>query len=125
MEGIQNGDGLGQFVPDSVRVTAERVQRCGLDPGGELLATGFEPVGVGLPGTSRDEVQQPGMDDPVEHPGSRRPGVGPDMFVNAEGVHALQPASPSEPPRALSPDSIPDGVPGNPELVGEGRDGSV
>ena len=53
------------------------------------------------------------------------PGVGPDMFVNAEGVHALQSANPSESPRGLSPDSVPDGVPGNPELVGEGRDGGV
>ena len=36
MEGVQNGDGLGQFVADRVRVATERVQRRRFDPGSEL-----------------------------------------------------------------------------------------
>ena len=42
MEGIQHGDGFGQFVADRVRVAAERIQRCRFDPGGEPGATVFE-----------------------------------------------------------------------------------
>lgn len=42
--------------------------------------------------------------DPGDRPGTRRAGVGPDMFVNAQRVHVLQPACVSDPPRGLGPD---------------------
>jgi transposase len=89
-------------------MAAERIQRGGLDPGREPGAAVFEPVGVGLSGASRHEVQQPRVNgavlvagvihDPGDHPGSRRTGVGPDMFVDAERVHALQPTCVIYPP---------------------------
>jgi hypothetical protein len=39
MEGVQDGDGLGQFIKDRVRVAPERIQRGRLDPGGEIRAS--------------------------------------------------------------------------------------
>ena len=135
MERVQDGDGFGQFVADRVRVAAERIQRRGLDPGGEPGAAVFEPVSVGLPGPARNEVQQPGMNhtvgvagvvhDPGDHAGSWRAGVGPDMLIDAERVHPCQPARGCDPPGGFHPHGVPDGVPGDAELVGQGRDRGV
>jgi hypothetical protein len=61
MEGIQDGCGVFMLVADRVAVAAERIQRGGADPGGERLATGVQPVGVGLTAPARHQVQQPGV----------------------------------------------------------------
>ena len=61
MEGVQDGDGLGQFMTDRVRVAPERIQRGRLDPGGEIRSSLREPAGVGLPGSPRNKVQQAGI----------------------------------------------------------------
>ena len=58
VESVQDGDGFGEFITDRVGVAAERIQRGGLDPGGELGSACLEPVRVGLPGPARNEVQQ-------------------------------------------------------------------
>ena len=60
--------------------------------------------------------------DPGDHPGAGRTGVGPVMLIDAQRVHALQPACVGDPPRGLCPDPVPDRVPGDAELVGQGRD---
>ena len=57
VERVQDGDGFGQFVADRIGVAAERIQRRRFDAGSKFLAAVFEPVGVGLPGPARDEVQ--------------------------------------------------------------------
>jgi hypothetical protein len=65
----------------------------------------FEPVGVGLPGMSRNEVQQPGTNgavrvaavvrDPGDHTGSGRAGVAQTCsVVDAERVHPSSPTTP-------------------------------
>jgi hypothetical protein len=132
VEGVQDGDGFGQFVADRVGVTAELVQGCGFDAGGEFLSAFFEPVGVGLPGPARDKVQQPGMHyalrvagvvhDPGDHAGSRRTGVGPDMLIDSQGVHSCQPADRCDQPGGLGLDGVPGRVPGDAELVRQSRD---
>ncbi|MEQ4518741.1 hypothetical protein ABLI39_05175 [Pseudarthrobacter sp. B907] len=130
MEGIQDGDGFGQFVADRVDVAAEGIQRRCLGLLKVLLT--LSPGRRMLPEASRHEVQQLGVNeavsvagvvhDPGDHPGAGRPGVGPDMFVDAERIQPLQPARVGDPPRGLCPDFVPGGVPGDAELVGQGRD---
>jgi hypothetical protein len=63
--------------------------------------------------------------DSGDHTGSRRAGVGPDMLIDAERVHALQPVRGSDATDGFYPDGVPGGVPGDAELVRQGRDRSV
>lgn len=130
VEVIQDCDDFGQFVADRVCVAAERIQRRCLDAGGEFLAAVFEPVSVGLPRPTRNEVQQPGVrhalgitgvvHDPGDHPVPGRPDVGPDMLIDAKRIHPCPPASRCDPPGRLYLDGVPDRVPGDAELVGQG-----
>ena len=135
MERVQHGDGFGQLIADRVRVAAERVQRGGFDAGGEAGTAVFEPADVGLPGPSRNKVQQSGVHhtlgvtgvvhDAGDHAGSRWTGVGPDMLIDAERVQPRQSASRCDSPGGLCLDRVPGGVPGHAELVGQGRDRGV
>lgn len=135
MERVQNGDGFGQLVTDRVRVAAERIQRGGLDPGSEPCAAFFEPVRIGLPRPARNQVKQPGVHhprgvagvvhDPGDHAGSGRAGVGPDMLIDPERIYPGQPAGRCDPPGGFDPDRVPDGVPGDVELMGQGGDRGV
>ena len=63
--------------------------------------------------------------DPGDHPGSRRAGVGPDMLINAERVHAGQSVLGPDAPRGFCLDGGPGCVPGDAELVGQGRDRGI
>ena len=56
--------------------------------------------------------------DPGDHPGPGRAAVGPDVLIDAERIHACQPASRCDPPGGISLDGVPGGVPGDAELVG-------
>jgi hypothetical protein len=58
MKGVQHGGGILQFVADCVGVAAERIQRRRPHPGGEPRAAARQPVGVGLAGAARHQVQQ-------------------------------------------------------------------
>ena len=59
VECIEHRSGVFELVPDRVEVAAERIQRRHADPAGERFAAGGQPVGVGLPGPARHQVQQP------------------------------------------------------------------
>jgi len=107
VEGVEDGDGVLEFVADRVGVAPERVQWCDPDAGGEDLAAGVEPFGVDPPGPAGDEVQQactcpelPVLIDllgQVDHPGPLRRtlprswGVVPDVLVHTEDLNPEQP----------------------------------
>jgi hypothetical protein len=57
VEGVEHGDGVGQFVADSVGVAAERIEGGVLDPGGELLALLGQPAGVDGARTALHDVE--------------------------------------------------------------------
>jgi len=49
VEGVQDGGGVLELVVDGVLVAVERVQGGDLNPAGEGLAAGLQPVPVGAP----------------------------------------------------------------------------
>ncbi|WP_427172296.1 hypothetical protein [Arthrobacter sp. 92] len=57
--------------------------------------------------------------DPGDHPRAWRADMSPDMFVDAQRIHTLQPAGGADPPSGLCPDPVPDRVPGDANLVGQ------
>jgi len=59
VEGVEDGDRVGQLVSDGVGVAAERVQRCLLDVSGEPLRLVVQPPLVGGSGPADDGVEQP------------------------------------------------------------------
>jgi len=61
VEGIKHRGGVFELFIDRVLVPMERVQRGYLHTGAESLGACGEPVHVGLAGTARDQVQQPGL----------------------------------------------------------------
>ncbi|CAM4110766.1 hypothetical protein HEMA109418_09415 [Helcobacillus massiliensis] len=100
VERIQHAGGALELVIDRVLVSLERVQRRDLDPLAELIAPLVEPVSVGLAGSARDQVQQPGSGvgpaSQIDHPGEllrtapARVTVMPDVFVHAQDLHVLE-----------------------------------
>ena len=61
VEGVEHGDGVGQLVADRVGIATERVQGGMLDGDLHVHAVFGEPVGVDLPRTALDRIQQPGL----------------------------------------------------------------
>jgi len=60
VEGVQDGDSIVEFIADGVGIAAKWVQGGGADVGGERASMGTQPVGVGFPGPTPHQVQQPG-----------------------------------------------------------------
>lgn len=79
MERVEDRRGVLKLVVDRVLVAMERVQRRHLDATPEGVATFVQPVGVGLPGPARNEVEQPGssasglVTREIDHSGQRLP----------------------------------------------------
>jgi len=135
VEGVEHRDGLGELVADRVGVAVERVQRRGADPAREPRPLLDEPVAVGGPGATLDQVQQsrPGsvvftagvVHDAGDQPGAGRTHVAPDVLVHAQGVDPGQPVLCGQLVLDDGGDGVPDGVPGDPEHIRQGRDGDV
>src|SRR5699024_3461410 len=93
MEGVQHAGGVLELVIDRVLVSLERVQCRDPDPLTKRLAPPLQPVAVGLPGSARDQVQQPRRGvrsaSQVHHPGEllrtalARTAVMPDVLIYA------------------------------------------
>jgi hypothetical protein len=129
VEGIEHRDRVREAVADRVGIAAERIQRGLFDAVDEPLGLGFQPGLVDAPGAAHDGVQEPSMqasrlvtgqidhdgDGPVD-PDPRRP---PDVLVDAQGLHALQPDRVAGARRGFDLDRIPAGVPVHAKMAGE------
>ncbi|MPM79463.1 hypothetical protein SDC9_126497 [bioreactor metagenome] len=101
VESVQDGGRVGEVVIDRCLVAAERVQRRDTDPFAEVVATGGEPVGVGLLRPSRDQVEQTGVD-----PAGR---VASQVDHAGQLLRACQPACPHrDHPWRRSRSTVPD-----------------
>jgi hypothetical protein len=59
VKGVQDGGGVLEFLADRVGVAPEGIQRRHPHLGGEPRAAAGQPVGVGLAGAARRQLQQP------------------------------------------------------------------
>jgi len=101
VERVEDGDGVFELVVDGVLVAVEWVQGGDLDAFAEPVAAVTQPGLVGLTGSARDQIQQPGPDvsvlvaGEIDHAGELLraaaalvDGLGgdvmPDMFVDAQ-----------------------------------------
>jgi hypothetical protein len=103
VEGVEDRDRVGELVVDGVLVAMKWIERGNLDPLPERLAASGEPVGVGLPGPARDQVEQPRLHASVlvagqiDHAGQRPRAtpalvdVMPQMLIDAKTPHAIEP----------------------------------
>ena len=135
VEGVEDGDRVGQPVADRVRISAERVQRGLLHAVDEPVGLGLQPGLVDGAGAADDGVEQPGVqasglvtgqidhdrDGPVD-PDPRRP---PDVLIDPEGLHPGQPGRVADAGLGFDLDRVPAGVPVHAEMPGQRRDGGV
>ena len=136
VEGVEHGDGVEQLVADRVGIATERVQGGMLDGDLHVHAVFGEPVGVDLPRTALDRIQQPGLQAAVlvacqvDHHGHGLVGAGdlrgpPDVLVHADGLDALEPVGLGDPGLRVGLDCRLAGVPRDAEMPGDRGHGGV
>ncbi len=136
VEGVQDGDGVGQLVAQCVGVGAEWVQRGVLDAGDERLGLRLQPAGVGVAGAARDDVKKAGVQASVlvagqVHHRSRGavavpdPRGAPDVFVHADRAYPFQAGRVAQPALRFDLDGVPTRVPVHPQMTSHGGHGGV
>jgi hypothetical protein len=111
MERVQDGDGFGPFVTDRV-AQPRNGSRSRFDASGEL-----GPVPEPGPAAGRALSRGRGTRIRVTMPDLGDPESDHTCSSNAERTHPCQPAGRCDPAGGLCLDGLPDGVPGDPELV--------
>jgi hypothetical protein len=117
VEGVEDGDRVGQFVADRVRISPERVERGVFDAVPERLMLACQPGRIRGAGSAGDDIGQPCPEPAVLISGQvhhRRQGTiggvsarSPDVLVDAECAHAGEPVALAGPPAGFPADGVP------------------
>jgi hypothetical protein len=135
VEGVKDGDRVGQPVTNGVRISPKWVQRSLLHAVDEPVGLGFQPGFIDAPGAADDGIQQPGVqasslvtgqihddgDGPID-PDPRWP---PNVLVHSKGLHPAQPIGVAGAGLGFDLDCVPGCVPIHTQMPGQRRDGGV
>ena len=101
MEGVKDGDRVGQSVMYGVGISPKWVQRGLLHAVDEALGLGFQPGFVDTAGTADDGVEQPSVqasvlvtgqiDDDGDGSIAPDPRWPPNVLIDSESLHTAQP----------------------------------
>jgi len=137
VERVQDRGRVRELGADRGTVASERVQGGDLDRVAELCSSLDEPVGVGLLRAPGDQVEQPGTDAcvlvtaQVNHRGQLlgatlgRVAVVPDVLVDPQRRHAVEPCRVGREADQLGLDRAPKRRPPDPEPAGQPGDRGV